>query len=98
MLTLAENFAASQVLTEWPDYMTYDELLTAIENDHCDVVIYELYEDRLQDEIIETIECLRSCFLGNVKTMTENLRNAIKKGDPLTIAEKLQQFENQLGE
>lgn len=49
-------------------------------------------------EVIEQIELLRVSFLSNVKEITKGLRDAIKKGDPLTIAEQLAAFEQQIGE
>ena len=97
MLTTAENFAASQVLTEWPDTMSYDELLEGITFAHPDVVIWDQFEDELPADIIDTIENLRITFLHSVQAMTEDLREAIKDGDPMTIAERLASLENQLG-
>ena len=97
-LTTAENFAASQVLTEWPDEMTYDQLLDAIKTNDMDVIVWDQFEDELPDDIIETIESLRVHFLNSVAAMTDALRQTIKDGDPMTIAEQLHAFERQLGE
>ena len=96
-LTTAENFAASQVLTEWPDDMTYDQLLDAINEDHPDVIIWDQFEDELPEDLIDSIEGMRVAFLNHVAAMTEDLRQAIKDGDPMTIAERLASLENQLG-
>lgn len=97
MLTTAENFAASQVLTEWPDEMTYDELLDAIKTNDMDVSVWDQFEDELPEDIIDTIENARVSFLRTVTEMTADLRQAIKDGDPMTIAERLASLENQLG-
>ena len=97
-LTIAENFAAAQVLTDWPDNFTYDQLLDAITDQHEDVLVWEQYEDELPDTIVQIIEDLRVQFLVNIANMTEDLRNAIKQGDPMTIAEQLASFERQIGE
>lgn len=96
-LTTAENFAASQILTEWPDDMTYDELLDAIKEYNHDVVVWERFEDMHPEDIIENIEALRVTFLTTVAHMTGDLREAIKQGDPQTIADRLMSLENQLG-
>lgn len=95
--TTAEAFALGQVLTDWPAAMTYDKILDAIKDHDVDVVIWDQFEDELPDDIIDTIEGMRVSFLNSVATMTENLRNAIKDGDPMTIAEQLTALENQLG-
>ena len=96
-LTTAENFAASQVLTEWPDDMTYDMLLEGIDGHDPDVIVWEQFEDCSTEEIIETIEDLRVTFLSTVAQMTDDLRQAIKQGDPMTIAGQLAALDNQLG-
>ena len=96
-LTTAENFAASQILTEWPDDMTYDELLDAIKEYNHDVVVWERFEDMHPEDIIENIEALRVTFLATVAQMTDDLRQAIKHGDPMTITEQLAALDNQLG-
>lgn len=96
-LSTAESFAASLVLTEWPDTMTYDELCDGIKFGHEDVIVYEQFEDELPDDIIETIESIRFGFIKTVAGMTENLREAIRNGDPMTIAEQLQALESKLG-
>lgn len=98
MFTIAENFALANILTEWPDGMTYDDILSGIDNGHEDIVIYEPFEQMLAYEVIEQIELLRVSFLSNVKEITKGLRDAIKNGDPLTIAEQLAAFEQQIGE
>ena len=97
MLTIAENFAASQVLTEWPENMSYDELLTAISQQHPDVIVWEPHEDYMPDEVIDLIESLRAGFLNSVAEMTEDLRRAIKVGSPSIIGEELLSFEQRLG-
>lgn len=97
MLTTAEQFAAAQVLTEWPDEMTYDELLDAVNTRHEDVIVWDQFEDELPCDIIETIESMRTHYLNSVAAMTDALRQTIKDGDPMTIAEQLAAFENQLG-
>lgn len=97
MLTIAEYQAAANVLTEWPEDMNYDELLTAIETEHPDVVVSGQFENGLLSDIVEEIEGQRVAFLRHVAAMTEDLRNAIKAGDPMTIAEQLAAFENQIG-
>lgn len=97
MLTTAENFAASQVLTEWPDDITYDELLNAIKEYNHDVVVWERFEDMHPEDIIENIEALRVSFLASVLDMTANLRESIYRGDPMDIADQLRALESQLG-
>lgn len=97
MLTIAENFAASQVLTEWPEALSYDELLCAIENDHPDVIVWSPYENDLACDIVANIESLRAGFLNSVAEMTEDLRRAIKVGSPSIIGEELLSFEQRLG-
>ena len=96
-LTTAENFAASQVLTEWPDDMTYDDLLNAIIEQHPDVIVWDQFENNLPEEVVETIESMRITFVACVAQMTDDLRQAIKQGDPMTIAEQLAALDNQLG-
>ena len=96
-LTTAENFAASQVLTEWPDDMTYDQLLDGIAFAHPDVIIWDQFEDELPADIIDTIENLRITFMASVAHMTEDLRQAIKDGDQQAIADRMLSLENQLG-
>lgn len=44
MLTIAEYQAVANVLTEWPDGMTYDDILSGIDKGHEDIVIYEPFE------------------------------------------------------
>ena len=97
-LTIAENFAAAQVLTDWPDNFTYDQLLDAVTDQHEDVLVWEKYEDEMPDDIVESIEALRINFLANVAYMTNDLREAIKQGSPSIIAEELASFERQIGE
>lgn len=97
MLTIAENFAASQVLTEWPTALSYDELLTAIENRHEDVIVWEPHEDYDPGEVVDLIESLRVSFLNSVSVMVEGLCDAVKQGEPMTIAEQLTALEKQLG-
>lgn len=98
MLTIAEYQAAANVLTEWPEDMNYDELLTAIETEHHDVMICEQFENNFLSDVVEEIEGQRVAFIRHVAAMTEDLRAAIKHGDPLTIAEQLAAFEQQIGE
>lgn len=97
MLTTAENFAASQVLTEWPEAMNYDELLDAIRDGHEDVIVWEQFEDELTEDVIDTIEGIRVSFLSSVLDMTANLRESIRIGSPSIIAEELHTLESQLG-
>ena len=97
MLNSAENFAASQVLTEWPEAMTYDELLDAIRDGHEDVIIWEQFENELTEDVIDTIEGMRVSFLASVLDMTANLRESIYRGDPMDIADQLRALESQLG-
>lgn len=96
-LTTAEHFAVSAHLTEWPDTMTYDELLDAINAQHEDVIVWEQFEDNLADDLIESIENTRITFIRYVEEITEPLRFAIKDGDPMTIAEQLLSLETKLG-
>ena len=95
--TTAESFALGQVLTDWPARMTYDEILDAIKTSDMDVTVWDQFEDELTEDIIDTIEGMRVAFLNSVAAMTEDLRQAIKDGDPMTIAERLASLENQLG-
>lgn len=97
MLTTAENFAASNVLTEWPDNYTYDQLCDAIIACDPDVMVWETFEDEIPVDIVETMENMRIHFIHSVSAMTDALRQTIKEGDPMTIAEQLAAFENQLG-
>ena len=97
MLNSAENFAASQVLTEWPEAMTYDELLDAIRDGHEDVIIWEQFENELTEDVIDTIEGMRVSFLASVLEMTNDLRESIYRGDPMDIADQLRALESQLG-
>ena len=97
MLNTAENFAASQVLTEWPEAMTYDELLDAIRDGHEDVIVWDQFENELTEDIIDTIEGMRVSFLSSVLDMTANLRESIHRGDPMDIADQLCALESQLG-
>lgn len=97
MLTIPESFAVGAVLTEWPDAMSYDEVLGAIECDHPDIVTSELYEDEHPSDNVCTIEDLRVRFLVDVQGMTMSLRWAIREGDPETIAQRLVALEAQLG-
>lgn len=97
-LTHAENFAAGNVLTEWPEALSYDELLTAIETDsNPDILIWQQYENDLPSDIVCTIEDMRRSFLNHVADMTEDLRAAIREGDPRLIKDALIEFERQLG-
>ena len=97
MLTTTQLFAASEVLTDWPEDMTYPELINAIDIDHEDVMVCELYENYPKDYIIDQIEGIKISFRNAVINMTEDLRNAIKQGSPSIIAEELAKLENQLG-
>ena len=96
-LTNAEHFAVSAHLTEWPDTMTYDELCDGIMYGHEDVIIWEKFEDELPADVIESIDNLRITLIRYVAEITADLREAIRNGDPMTIAEQLQSLEKQLG-
>ena len=98
MLTTAENFAAAEILTEWPDNMNYDQLLDGIIDGHPDVIVCETYENHLPDDVVEAIEGLRVSFLNSVRLMAADLFTAIEDGDPQTIADRMISLRNQLGE
>jgi hypothetical protein len=89
MLTTAENFAAAHVLTEWPEEFTYDELLTALSEQHPDVIVWQPFEDLLPEDVIDHIEALRADFLNTVAAMTEDLCQAIEDGDQQAIADRM---------
>lgn len=97
MLTIPESFAVGAVLTEWPDAMSYDEVLSAIECDHPDIVTSERYEEEHPSDWVHTIEDLRVRFLADVQGMTMSLRRAIREGDPEAIEQHLFALDAQLG-
>ena len=96
-MTIAENFAASQVLTEWPDNMNYDQLLQAVEDGHEDVIVWSPFENDLPLDIVDAIESQRVSFLRDVAAMTADLCQAIEQGDPMTIAERMIALRADLG-
>lgn len=97
MLTTAENFAASQVLTEWPEGLTYDELCTLIEQSSDDVLVYCLFEDSNPHDVVQAMDDLRVSFIRSVEELTESLRKAIRQGCPSIIAEELSSLERSIG-
>lgn len=96
-LTYAEEFAISQIVSEWESHYTYDQVLNSIERNDGDVYVWCVFEDQPADVVVDAIESARVSFLRTAEAMTAELRQAIKDGDPMTIAEKLASFENQLG-
>jgi hypothetical protein len=97
MLTIAENFAASQVLTEWPEGLTYDELCTAIEEDSQDVLVYCLFEDSHPADIVQAMDDLRVSFMRSVEQITEPLRDSIREGEAMNISDELYKLERSIG-
>ena len=96
-LTSAEYFAVSNHLTDWPHTMSYDEVCDGIMYGHEDVLVCEQFENDLPADVVESIEGMRITFLRSAEEITADLREAIRNGDPMTIAEQLQALENQLG-
>ena len=96
-LSYAEEFAISQIVSEWESHYTYDQVLNSIERDDGDVYVWCVFEDQPKDVIVEAIESARVSFLRTVDEMTADLRQAIKDGDPQAIADRMLSLENQLG-
>ena len=96
-MTIAENFAASQVLTEWPDNMNYDQLLQAVEDGHEDVIVWSPFENDLPVDIVDAIESQRVSFLRDVAAMTADLCQAIEDGDQQAIADHMLTLRADLG-
>lgn len=97
MLTIAENFAASQVLTEWPEGLTYDELCSAIEDCSANVLVYCLFEDSHPADIVQAMDDLRVSFMRSVEQITEPLRDAIREGEAMNISDELYKLERSIG-
>ena len=96
-LTSAEYFAVSNHLTDWPHTMTYDEVCDGIIYGHEDVIVWEKFENYLPVDVVDIIEDMRVSFIRTVSAMTRGLRDAIREGDPMDIADHLRGLENQLG-
>ncbi|MFL9611042.1 hypothetical protein ACKF11_13225 [Methylobacillus sp. Pita2] len=58
----SENAAIRQHLSQFPEGMSYDEVLTAVEEDHDDVLIYGPYSNMESEDVTALIEAAQGVF------------------------------------
>lgn len=101
-LTTSQRFAVAQTLSDHDAHMTYQEIQDAIFEAAHDpnmddrFTIWEPFENMDPDTLCDTMDELEFAFRQYATMITRELRQAIKDGDPMTIAEKLAALENQL--
>jgi hypothetical protein len=54
-----ESFALSQILSEYPDGMTFDQVLDAILDGDETVVIWEPFEHETPERVVEVIDSIK---------------------------------------
>jgi hypothetical protein len=66
-MTKSERFALMQWLSNFPEDMSYAEVLDRLEGGNDDVVVWETLEEYPVDMVIDTIEGTRMAFEEAVK-------------------------------
>ena len=101
-MTPSERFAIAFATSYTPDSMDYQDIITAIDEQYQDgeinedITIWEPMEQLSADELIDHIGDMECAFRLHAQEVTKDLRDAIKNGDPLTIAEQLAKLEAHL--
>jgi hypothetical protein len=62
-----ETFALCEVLHEYPDDKTYQEVLTLLENEDDSVIVSQSFEDWHSDGLIDHINSLRDNVMNLLK-------------------------------
>ena len=101
-LTTSERFAVCQTLSDHDAHMTYEEIKDALfegyENPDMDdrFTIWEPFERMDPTTLCDTMDELEFAFRQYATQITRKLRDAIREGDPMTIAEHLAALEAEL--
>ena len=101
-LTTSQRFAVGQTLSDHDAHLTYQEIQDAMfeayDNPDMDdrFTIWEQFERMDPQTLCDTMDELEFAFRQYATTVTRELRDAIRDGDPMTIAEKLAALESQL--
>ena len=102
-LTTSQRFALGQTLSDYNPHLTYQELqdrITSYDDDQdCsdDFTAWEPFEHMDPQTLCDTMDELEFAFRQYATQITRSLRDSIREGDPMTIAERLASLENQLG-
>ena len=68
-MTHAETFALNEWLTEYPDNLTYDEVLELLRDEDESVIVWQWFEYTPVTDMIENIDNTRSHFENTINTM-----------------------------
>jgi hypothetical protein len=71
----SEFFAASQFLTDWPDGMSFSDLLSAIADGSEEITPWEMVEDWSDADLAEAIEMCEKAFSRAVADILNEEKN-----------------------
>ena len=78
-MKVSERFALGQWLSDYPDDKTYEEVLALIEDDHEDVILWEMIENWPTRDVVCLIQDTRRSF----ESSADDLCSGIKLSDAM---------------
>jgi len=70
-MTHAETFALNEWLSDYPDNLTYDEVLELLRDEDESVIVWQWFEHTPVTDMVENIDNTRSHFENTINTMKE---------------------------
>ena len=95
-LTTSQSYTLSNVLSDWDDNQSFTNILKRIKSGSNKVTVWDTLSDIPEDDLCELITDLEKDFRAYTARVTQDLFEAIAKGDPQDIVGCMFSLQSQL--